>query len=40
MGNSLPLSELKGGWGDGICINNNIFSLDPSRSEDYPLNDP
>ena len=36
----MPLSEIKGGWGGGICIDSQYLNLDSSREEDYPLNDP
>lgn len=36
----MPLSEMKAGWGGGVCINNNLYNIDESREEDYPLNDP
>jgi hypothetical protein len=39
-GKDLPISSVKIGWGEGICINDNVQDLDSSRSEDYPLNNP
>jgi hypothetical protein len=40
VGKSMPLSRMKGGSGEGICINDDVLSLDPSRSDDYVLNNP
>lgn len=36
----MPISKIKGGWGEGICVNDNVYNLDPSRIKDYALNDP